>query len=197
MMVFGLIESNWFGPALWAALYTSDYVLTITCARLYRSQTNVVFEGSYEITPMFQADVNALRRVSPRFLISLVVSTAYIWMVRMLAGLSDGLSGLYAAALGAMLLIQATVHVRHLRNWFLFSRGAGGIEGRVHYKRGFMLQSSAVELLLFTLLYLGLTFATGSLFVFGGALACGCLSLNHYRLARRHEVRIAQVVAQQ
>jgi len=71
-------ESLWVGPVLWAGLYVSDYVLTIACARLYQAQNKIVFEGSYEITPMFQADVNALRRVSPRFLFFLVEATAVL-----------------------------------------------------------------------------------------------------------------------
>ena len=50
-----------------AALFISDYVLTLACARLYRGQDKIVFEGSYEITSTDQADVDALRKVSPRF----------------------------------------------------------------------------------------------------------------------------------
>jgi hypothetical protein len=74
-----LVESAWAGPLLWAALYVSDYALTIASARLYSRQDKIVFEGSFEITPQFQADVNALRRVSPRFCAILVVSTAYLF----------------------------------------------------------------------------------------------------------------------
>ena len=71
-------ETRWLGPPVWACLYVSDYFLTIACARLYRAQDRIVFEGSYEITPIFQADVNALRRISPRFLAIPVGSTAYL-----------------------------------------------------------------------------------------------------------------------
>lgn len=39
----------------------------LACARLYRGQDKIVFEGSYEITSTDQADVDALRKVSPRF----------------------------------------------------------------------------------------------------------------------------------
>src|SRR5258708_24418110 len=46
---------------LWGLLYVSDYALTITCARLYGRQKTIVFEGSYEITPFFQRDINSLR----------------------------------------------------------------------------------------------------------------------------------------
>jgi hypothetical protein len=180
-----MLTTAWLGPLLWAALYISDYVLTLTCAGLYRSQGKIVFEGSYEITPVYQADVDALRKVSPRFVAALVLSTAYIWLVRSIAAWVPELQPLYIGMLGAMLLIQLTVHVRHLRNWFTFSRGIHVIDGRLVYPRRFLLMSSAFELLLFAGLYLGLFLLTGSVFVLGGSLGCGILSIKHYQLARR------------
>lgn len=182
----GLFESTWSGPALWAAAYISDFALTLACARLYRAQDNIVLEGSYEITPMFQGDVDALRKVSPRFIVALIATTAYVWLVRRIADPSTELFDLYMGILGAMLLAEATVHIRHLRNWFLFKKGAGSIQGRLVYPRRFMLRMSAFELFLFASLYFALYVVTSSVFMLGGVLACAVLSLNHYRLARRY-----------
>jgi len=179
-----MLTTAWLGPLVWAALYISDYVLTLRCARLYRGQEKIVFEGSYEITPAYQADVDALRQVSPRFIAALLLSTAYVWLVRSIAAWVE-LQPLYVGVLGAMVLIQLTVHMRHLRNWFLFSRGIQVIDGRLVYPRRFLLMSSAFELLLFAGLYLGLFMLTGSVFVLGGSLGCGILSIKHYQLARR------------
>ena len=50
----------WPGMVLWALLYVSDYALTITCARLYKQQQTIAFEGSYEITPFYQRDIEIL-----------------------------------------------------------------------------------------------------------------------------------------
>jgi hypothetical protein len=188
MSVFeAFVLSAWAGPLLWMSLYLSDYYLTIACARLYRAQDKIVFEGSYEITPFFQSDVNALRQVSPRFLLVLFGSTAYLYLVRAIAGPGSGLVGLYQLVLGALILTEATVHTRHLRNWFLFRKVIGLLKGRMEYPRGIMLRSSAFELLVFAVLYLGLFLVTGNLFLLGGVLACGALSLKHTRLARRHD----------
>jgi hypothetical protein len=185
-----LIDSVWAGPLLWMAVYTSDYYLTIACARLYRGQSTIVFEGSYEITPMFQADVNALRKVSPRFLLLLVLSTLYLLLVWTLTRILNGFFALYELALGIMLLSEATVHVRHFRNLFQFSRIAA-LEGRVTYPRGIVLRGSAVELLLFAGLYACLFGVTRSIFVLGGVVGCGALSFNHYQLARRHDAAVS------
>jgi hypothetical protein len=183
-MVDVLLDSVWLGPLLWIVLYTSDYVLTIACARIYQAQDKVVFEGSYEITPLYQADVNALRRVSPRFVVALLASTAYVVLVQRTAG---SMPWLYLSVLGALVLTELTVHIRHFRNWFMFRSGTSVIQGRLTYPRGFMLRMSAFELLLFAALYVILFLATGSLFILGGAVATGVLSLGHYRFARRHD----------
>ena len=182
-----LVNSAWVGPMLWAGLYVSDYCLTIACARMYQAQDKVVFEGSYEITPMHQRDVDALRRLSPRFMIALVLSTAYVVFLQTFF---VGLPELYRGVLGGMVLMEATVHIRHLRNWFMFRHGTSVLHGRLMYPRIFMLRMSAVELLLFAGLYLVLFLVTGSSFVLGGAVGCGFLSINHYRLAQRHEASL-------
>ena len=188
MSVFeAFVESIWAGPLLWMSLYISDYYLTIACARLYRAQDKVVFEGSYEITPFYQADVNALRRVSPRFVLVLLSSTAYLFLVRVIAGPGSGLIGLYELALGAMILTEATVHMRHLRNWFLFSKVVSHLKGRMEYPRGIMLRNSAFEVLVVAALYVSLFLVTANLFLLGGAIACCALSFKHYRLATRFD----------
>jgi hypothetical protein len=182
-------DSVWVGPLLWVALYVSDYCLTIACARLYRAQDKIVFEGSYEITPLFQADVNALRRMTPRFLVALLASTGYVFVVQRIAGPS---SGLYLGVLGAMALMEVTIHIRHLRNWFIFRKGISAIQGRLMYPRGFLLRMSAFELLWFCALYVVLFLATWSEFILGGAIASGALALSHYRLARRHDATLSK-----
>src|SRR6266540_2896335 len=113
-----ITETQWLAPLLWASLYISDYCFTIACARLYQAQSTVVFEGSFEITPIFQADVNVLRRFSPRFVAILVASTVYVWWLARVSSTWET-RDVFAVAIGALVLIQLTVHLRHLRNWFL------------------------------------------------------------------------------
>jgi hypothetical protein len=185
-MFESLAEIRWIGAALWAVLYISDYALTLACARMYQAQSSIVFEGSYELTPVFQADVDALRKVSPRFVVALIASTAYVWLLGLIAASSSAFFDLYVSALGALLLTEATVHMRHLRNWFIFSKGTGFIQGRLSYSRGFLLRLSAFELVTFAALYFTLYLVTRSMFVLGGALACIVIAINHYRMARGH-----------
>jgi hypothetical protein len=181
-------ETQWLFPLVWAGLYTSDYCFTIACARLYQAQSTIVFEGSYEITPAFQRDVNALRRISPRFVAILVASTAYVWLLARVSSAWET-HDVFALAIGALVLIQLTVHLRHLRNWFLLRAvHRGSITGHIDYRRGVVLRGSAFELLTFSALYACLFVVTRNPFVLGGAIACSVLSINHYWLARRHDV---------
>lgn len=182
-------SSPWPAVLLWAGLYISDYVWTITCARMYQAgvRQRICFDGSYEITPCYQADVDALRTISPRFVVMLVVSCAvqaFLWTVTMGVAFAPET---YELALGAMILIELTIHVRHVRNYSLFRAvlAGRGVSGRIEYARPQMLTQSAVELAAFALLYAVVSAIARSWFVLGGAIACAVLAANHRMLAGR------------
>ncbi len=192
-MIDAFIVSPWPGILCWAALFISDMLLTVTCARMYGAGVReyLVFEGSYELTPYHQADIDALRRFSPRFLFALVAACAllaYLW--RLSVGNSFA-PMVYETAIGALILIQLTVHVRHIRNYFLFRAvlAGEGVAGRIQYARPTMLVHSAVELFTFAGLYIVLCILTASWFVFGGAIACAIVGVKHRQLARQHVSR--------
>jgi hypothetical protein len=183
-----LFDSLWPGLGIWAGLYISDYAFTLTCARLYQSgvKEKIVFEGSFEITPYFQSDIDSLRVVSPRFLAAIVLICAYLGAVWWLAGISD--ARLYQFVLGSMISTELAIHVRHLRNFFLFRAilGTDAVQGRIEYARPCMLQMSAVELFAFAGLYAFVFLFTSSWFVLGGLLACLSLGVKHRSWAKKH-----------
>ena len=76
-LMFGI---PWPGLSIWVVLFISDYTMTLLCARMYQAGVNekLVFEGSYEITPFFQKDIDSLRVVSPHFLMALVFNALLI-----------------------------------------------------------------------------------------------------------------------
>jgi hypothetical protein len=178
----------WAGLAVWGALYVSDYVFTLTCARLYQSgvKEKIAFEGSFEITPYFQSDIDSLRAVSPRFLAAMAVGCVCLGAIWWLAGIFD--ARLYQFVLGSMILSELAIHHRHLRNLFLFRAilSTHGIQGRMQYARPSMLRMSAVELFAFAGLYAFLFLFTFSWFVLGGVLSCFSIGLKHRSLARKH-----------
>ena len=180
-------SSVWPGLTVWVLLYISDYALTITCARLYRGGVNekLVFEGSYELTPFFQRDIDSLRRVSPRFLVMLFVTTfllATVWYLSAQSG-----PELFAFASGSMILLELTVHIRHLRNLFMFRAMSKSdcVRGRIEYSRLFILRISSDELFIFAAFFVLLFIFTQSWFVLGGATACFSTAMKHRRLSRK------------
>lgn len=181
------IDNLWLGLTVWAVLYISDYALTLTCARLYRrgGAQKITFEGSFEITPYFQNDIDSLRVVSPRFLVAWGISCIYLSAIWWLAALSN--PGLYEFILGAMILLELTVHIRHFRNLYLFRAilNGAGVQGQIKYPRPLMLKMSAIELLAFAGLYAALFAVTSSWLLLGGAFTCFSTALKHLALARK------------
>ena len=186
-MEYWLAASPLPGLILWAVLYISDYYLTIYSARGFREIRHFQFEGSYELTPQFQADVDALKRISARHiallvLCSLLIVTLWWVIVRLLA-----LPWLYNLYLGLFLLVEVAVHLRHLRNVFLIReiRRHGGVEGQISYRKWFSYRVSAFEFYSIGTLFLMVAVLSFSSFFLGGALVCFGTGLKHSRLAKK------------
>jgi hypothetical protein len=180
----------WAGIVAWTILYISDMTMTMSCARLYRQGAGekIVFEGSFELNPLFQRDVDSLRWMSKRFLWMLLLTDfllALVWWLDRQSSIY-----MYPFLLGSAICLQLAIHVRHLRNLFLFRaiEGSDAARGRIEYSRPLILRMSSVEFLAFAGLF-GLLFVfTGSWFVMGGAFACFLTAGKHWWLARRQVV---------
>jgi hypothetical protein len=179
-------ESLWPGLAFWGVLYISDYYLTLKCARLYqrRVREKIEFEGSYEITPYFQADIDSLRAISPRFIAALLWTE--VWLAATWWFSRQSTIALYQIVFGAVVSVELAIHIRHFRNLFLFRAIAGSdaTQGRIQYSRRLTLRMSAVDLYGFAALFLVISVFTQSWFTVGGALSCVVTATKHLRLAR-------------
>lgn len=181
------LERLWPGLVFWGVLYISDYYFTLICARLYQRgvRETLQLEGSYEITPYFQADIDSLRAVSPRFI------AAWLWTEAWLAATwwfsSQSTPLLYQVVFGAMVSVELAIHVRHVRNLFLFRAIAGsqGVQGRIQYARPLSLRMSAVDIYGFAGLFLVIFVFTQNWFILGGVLSCFVTATKHLRLARK------------
>jgi hypothetical protein len=157
----------------------------------------LVFEGSYELTPYFQQDIDSLRIISPRFVAAWVVSgllLAWVWILSL-----QSAREFYAFLLGSMILIELTIHIRHLRNFFMF-RGFNDsicVRGRIEYSRPFILKNSSREMFAFSFLYLAVFAFTQSWFVLGGATSCFSTAIKHHRLARAASSKVVPSVQMQ
>jgi hypothetical protein len=186
-MEFWLSTSPIPGVILWIILYISDYYLTIYSARGFREVGHFQFEGSFELTPQFQKDINALKPVSKRhvillFLYSLLIVFIWWFTKRLLF-----FPWTYLLYLGMFLLLEVAVHLRHLRNVSLIReiRKGGGVEGQISYKKWFSYRISASEFYLYSVLFLLFAVLTYSPFFLGGTIMCFGTGFKHNRLAKK------------
>jgi hypothetical protein len=94
---------------------------------------------------------------------------------------------LFVALLGALVLLNVTATMRHLRNlaFAWYGRKGEGLTGRLEQKRWLSLRLSAVEMGSFALLYLMLFLIAGSWFLAGGVVSCGITGWKHWSMASK------------
>jgi hypothetical protein len=184
-----LIDNVWFTIALWSGLYISDYVLTLWASRLYQADAkeHVVLKGSLEITPYFQQDVDALKPLSTRFIRALLFSALTIALAWLLAVRVAGLPQAFSLLMGALILLEATAHIRHVRNIVFLNtlKEMHTLKGKIEYPRWLSIKLSSVEILGFAALFLLVFLITGDWFFIGGVASCLLTGLKHLDWAKR------------
>ena len=186
-MEYWLATTPWPGVILWIILYISDYYLTIYSARGFREIGHFRFEGSYELTPQFQGDVDALKPISTRHIALLILYSLVIFLLWWVLVGRLALPWLYNLYLGLFLLAEVAVHLRHLRNVFLVRevRRHGGVEGQISYRKWFSYRVSAFEFYLIGGLFLIVAVLSFSSFFLGGTLVCLGTGFKHSLLAKK------------
>ena len=174
--------------AVWAVIYASDYCLTIIGARFYlaMAREHTLVEGSYELTPIFQKDVNALRLFSPQFWIRWISSLLIILLAWLVFVLYAHLPEIFSILGGGLILREVVVHMRHGRNLFLFvsARNAQAWRSRIQYPRWLTLKMSAFEFFEFAILFTALALVVQEWFFVGGGLSCLLTGRQHWALGR-------------
>jgi hypothetical protein len=184
------------GMILWIILYISDYYLTIYSARGFREIGHVQFEGSFELTPQYQKDIDALKPTSTRHVILLVLYSILIAFIWWLTKQFVFFPWTYLFYLGMFLLIEVAVHMRHLRNISLIReiKKNGGVEGEIRYRRWFSYRISASEFYRYSALFFIIALVAYSPFFLGGAIMCFGTGIKHARLAKKAKSNPIQVV---
>ena len=184
-MEYWLALSPWPGVILWVILYVSDYYLTIYSARGFRETGHFQFEDSFELTPHYQNDINALKPVSKLHLTLLVIYSLLILFLWWFTQRLPFFPWTYLLYLGMFLLLEVAVHFRHFRNVFLIReiRRDGGVDGHISYRKWFSYRISALELYTFSILFLVISLLHSSPFFLGGAIMCAGTGFKHSRLA--------------
>jgi hypothetical protein len=194
-MEFWLALSPIPGVILWIIFYVSDYYLTTYSARGFREIGHFQFEGSFELTPLYQKDIDALKPVSKRHIILLVLYSLLIVFIWWFTKRLLFFPWTYLLYLGMFLLLEVAVHLRHLRNISLIReiRRNGGVEGEIKYQKWFSYRISASEFYLYSALFFVFAVLTYSPFFLGGAIMCFGTGFKHNRLAKKAKSNPLQV----
>lgn len=172
------ILTPWHSLLVWTFIYLSDYWFTIKIAGLYRANPHFEFEGNQ--TRHFEKDVDALKPISTRHILLLLLTNIIIFCLWWLFNTINFAPG-FVLFLGMFLLMEVGVHLRHFRSYFMLAqnRDRGGLDGRLSYRRWFIFGTSAFEFLCLAGLFLFTAWVNSSVFFLGGALACLALAVNH------------------
>jgi len=193
-MQYWLATSPWYGVILWIILYSSDYYLTLISARGFRQVGHFHFEGSFELTPQYQKDIDDLRPISRLHITLLIGYSILILVIWWITRLSMFLEWTYPFYLGMLFLVEVAVHLRHFRNLAIIRElhRNGGVEGQITYRKWFSYRNSANELYITGSLFLLVALLTYSLFFLGGAIMCYGTGFKHARLAKKTKSAAAQ-----
>ena len=186
-----LVEQFWLVPLIWAVLHISDFLSTMATARLHAQAAGQViqYEGGIELTPQFREDVRRLRLFSPRFILALLYMEILILAIWFLSTRVLPVPEAFLTIAGGLIFLEAVIHMRHLRNYFLFwhIRHTGQPSGKIIYPRWMMLKASAWEFLLFSLLFLVAWILHPAASLAGGSLFCLATALRHWLWGRREQ----------
>jgi len=185
----------WLIASTWVVLYVSNHCLTIWATRLHQAHARDHFdlEGSYELNPVLQADVDRLRLVSPRFIVSLLLSATSIVGMWFLTASFLGTSVLFDVYAGTLVLPCLAMNVRHVRNLVLFTaiKVPGTIRGKIAYSRWIQWKLTAVDFLGFAGLFLVLGLLLKDWFLLGGTLSCAAHARQYWALMKKSRPRVA------
>ncbi len=176
-----LVHNIWLVIALWAAVYISDYALTLVGARMYYAGAGPD-APAYEMNSLLRRDIAGLRHVSPRFLIMLLLTSAsiwFLWWLQLQKRWTEG-PGPLLFWVGALLFIQVAAHWGHLKNIYLMERQRRKRDPWDRIPFGL----SAIELWLMAGFCLLLFLSGRSMLLLGGTLACAVGGMRFGRKGR-------------
>lgn len=180
-----LLNHPWLVASIWLVLYSSDYYLTLYGAKLAAAQTVFQSDGSYELTPAYQKDIDSGNRKSVVFFRSLFVGALILLVPPLVA--PDCHGWLYGLLVGYCVFVELVVHLRHFYSILTYRSVIGKAplySGRVFSTRRGTYQRSAQDLLGLGVLTLVCFSLTGSFVLLGGGLRVVREAFRHWRLSK-------------
>jgi hypothetical protein len=155
--------------------FVVDWTLTHLGARASeRVRDRWAIEGSYELNPTWQNEVDAGQRFSWRMVGAGLALAAVLLVMRWVVEEGELDPALFAFASGAVLLIQAPILMAHAQNLQMVRDLADptALTGSVTFSRWLTIRQAAWHLVRFAVLWLALWAVSQQAFFLGGVLSC-------------------------
>jgi hypothetical protein len=164
------LSGSWILILVWLGLYFLDNYLTVYVAGLYQRQDPKVihFEGGYELTPQYKAEIKGLKLFGPRFMRSALITTVSMGFVWFIVDQGWTYPVIYSLAMGAIILLAVVVNLRHIQNFYPYAM---------------IYRGSAIAFMAHAGFFLLIAILEGSWFFIGGSFSCAAMAVNHYRLS--------------
>jgi len=167
-------DNLWIGLALWVVSYLCDYYMTLYANRLRMQYTApyIEIEGSFELNPYYQKDIDSQRKVSSRFIFMLLFVSGWLAFTWFLADMVHITALIFPVALGIFLIPEFNVLGNHiiLISTFRMMSVPGAAEGHLKQARWMIVRATAHRMGYWALFCFILFLLTGNLLLFGGAL---------------------------
>jgi hypothetical protein len=167
--------------------FIADYSLTHIGARASeRVRDRWRVEGSYEMNPTWERQIDSRRWFGWRVVLVPVLLVLALASLRILAGIFSVYAdpAYFAAAVGVMLLLQAPILMLHAANLHTFRLLADptAAQGSIVYRRWFVYRQGIVYLAGFCVLWLLLWVPSQQAFFLGGAASCALFARRFVQL---------------
>lgn len=185
MLIDTLVGNSWLTAVLWGVLSVLDFVATMIYSKAYRDSlsASITYEGGMEMNPTFEKDVQRLRWLSPRYIVSMLMVASLI----VLAGKFFP-SAWFEIVAGAALLLVLITDLRHIENLtvvWLMKSNPDSFKGKIQQSYALSQRRVAVGTLNIGILYLIVYFLVRRVFFIGGAVICMLFALRHFLLSAR------------
>src|SRR5258708_843580 len=183
---------------LWVLVYSCDYYLNLYGNRLRTSyaSAHIGIDGSYELNPYYQRDIDSNNRFSRRFLFMLVLFSVYLavmWYIAQTLNLPEA----FSIAAGVVLLLEGPVIATHVQNisMYTFLKTPDAVWGKITYARWITLTLAGRIFGYWLVAYATLFLLTGSWLFVGGALSMLSLFIRYSSRGQRLRDHSPTVVA--
>jgi len=193
-----VFQKLWLVLPLWLILYIADYTLTIIGARYYKSgaQEHFLFEGSYELSPEFQNDIDALRTFSPTFIKAIMTSSLLIVFLWYFSFTNFLALFFFKFLVGGIIIREFVPLFMHVHNitLFHFAYKNQGVSGQVQYKQWLSYRMASLKMITYSFFFLFVYFLSGSISFLGGAVLTASTGLKFSRLSMTHKEKDSQLI---